>query len=102
MTHASSITDDTARTIGRVSNSAFQHASVFQASACQLFVPARDSARKYRLACRRQAEERWWNATSTAGTREAELLRRRLQGAGLTSEARRAERADMPRTPPST
>src|SRR5215208_5713364 len=91
MTHASSITDDTARTIGRVSNSAFQ------ASACQLFVPARDSARKYRLACRRQAEERWWNATSTAGTREAELLRRRLQGAGLTSEARSVLTCRAPR-----
>src|SRR5215208_5036752 len=98
MTHASSITDDTARTIGRVSNSAFEHASVFQASACQLFVPARDSARKYRLACLRQAEERWWNATSTAGTREAELLRRRLQGAGLTCRAPRRRRNRTRRT----
>jgi hypothetical protein len=37
MTHASSIPDDSARTIKALSTSACQHASAFQASACQHF-----------------------------------------------------------------
>ena len=80
MTHASSIPDDSARTIGRVSLSACQHASAFQASACQHFsfsyqratLPVNtDSHVGGRL------KRGWWNASSTARTREAELLRRR-------------------------